>query len=433
MISVSGIRGIYGDGLDERCAEKFAYSFGKRVGGSVVVGRDSRISGPAIAQAVITGLRKAGAQVVDIGLASTPTTEMAVTKTNASGGIIITASHNPREWNGLKMLGSDGVFIDAEEGAEVIKVYESIDTLDGFPLTGSLKTWVKADGHHIDSILALTLIDRSLIENSVFTVCIDTVNGAGGPICGSLLKRLGCIVHSLNIEPTGEFAHTPEPVPAHIGDLCNFVSEKKADVGFAVDPDVDRLSIVSDEGIAVGEEYTLALVADYIMNRSRKPSACNLSTSRMIDDAAARYGLTVHRSPVGEINVVEAMRISGACIGGEGNGGIILPELHYGRDAILGMALVLQMMAEKNASMSELVGTLPRYSMIKEKMPVANKGMWIEPVKAAFEGEEIDERDGIKVIFPKSWIHVRESNTEPVVRIIAETPTEEETRALIIN
>jgi len=246
-----------------------------------------------------------------------------------------------------------------------------------------------------------------------------------------LLENFGCRAYALNSAPTGDFAHNPEPVPEHIGALADFVKEKGADIGFAVDPDVDRLSIVNEKGDAIGEEYTLALAADHILKKSNAPAACNLSTSRMIDDVAGRHGVTVHRSPVGEIHVVELMRKISAVIGGEGNGGIILPALHYGRDAVLGMALILQYMAEHTEKISTLADTIPKYHMIKEKVEITSKNVWRSPVKSAFENEMLDEKDGIKIIFPKSWVHVRESNTEPVVRIIAEAPSIEETRALV--
>ena len=431
MISISGVRGVYGDGLDDELAEKFAYAFGTLYGGLVVVGRDSRISGPAISQAVLSGLRKAGSGVIDIGLTSTPTTEMAVTARNGSGGVVITASHNPREWNGLKFLGPDGVFLDSAQGAELLEKYNGTESIGDKPLLGEMTLWDGANEHHIQSVLNLGFIDSETIASQHYTVCIDTVNGAGGEICTELLERLGCTVHAINREPTGEFAHNPEPVPGHIRELCAFVKEKGADIGFAVDPDVDRLSIVSEEGIAIGEEYTLAFAVDYIMGKTGTNAACNLSTSRMLDDAAGRHDRKVYRSPIGEINVVQLMRDVGADIGGEGNGGVILPALHYGRDAVSGMALILQLMTEQDRKISELTEAFPAYSIIKDKITVAQRGSWIEPVKAAFEGETMDERDGIKVIFSDSWVHIRESNTEPVVRIMAEAPEEDTAKSLM--
>lgn len=431
MISISGVRGVYGDGLDDECAEKFAFAFGTIYGRSVVIGRDSRISGKALLRAVISGLGKAGCDVTNIGLASTPTTEMAVLKHNASGGVIITASHNPGEWNGLKFLGPDGVFLDARQGAELLEKYKSAEGIGDMPLRGAVSAWDGGNDYHIQSILNLDIIDIESISSKNFTICLDAVNGAGGEICTSLLNRLGCTVHGINIEATGKFAHNPEPVPGHIVDLCALVKEKRADIGFAVDPDVDRLSIVSEEGVAIGEEYSLALAADYIMEKTGTDAACNLSTSLLIDYAAGRRGVKVHRSPVGEINVVQLMREAGAGIGGEGNGGIILPALHSGRDAVLGIALILQLMAERNSKISGLAGSFPVYSMIKEKVSIDRQDSWTEPVKKAFHGETMDERDGIKIIFPESWVHVRESNTEPVVRIIAEAPCEKEAKKLI--
>ena len=431
MVGVSGVRGVYGDGLTDEIAEKFAYSFGKIYGDSVIVGRDSRKSGKPLLNAVISGLKKAGVDVIDIGLASTPTAEMAVVAKKASGGIIITASHNPGEWNGLKFLGSDGVILNSSEGAKVLEVYQSTGGIGEISRMGSLIEWDGADEHHIKSIVSLEVIERDIIASHKFKVCLDSVNGVGGAICTDLLKTLGCEVYAINSKPTGDFPHGAEPVPEYIQDLCSLVSEKGADVGFAVDPDVDRLSIVNERGEALGEEYTLALAVDYLMENYTKIAACNLSTSRMIDDVAARHGGTVYRSPVGEINVIEKMREIGAGVGGEGNGGVILPALHYGRDAVFGIALILQLMAKKGKKISALAGSIPHYSMIKEKVEIAEKGTWIEPLKEKFSGETMDLRDGIKIIFPDSWIHVRESNTEPIVRIIAEAPTEGEAKKIL--
>jgi len=431
MISISGVRGVYGETLDEALAERFAFAFGTLYNGVVVVGRDSRKSGKALAGAVISGLGKAGCDVIDLGLASTPTTETAVPAKGAAGGVIVTASHNPGEWNGLKFLGPDGVFLDPDQGKELLGKYESVGDIGNLPLSGSVSRWEGANEHHVRSILDLDIIDGELVASSAFTVCLDTVNGAGGIICPDLLERLGCTVHGVNLEPTGDFAHDPEPVPAHLRELCALVKEKRADVGFAVDPDVDRLSIVDEHGTAIGEEYSLAFAVDYVLGRKDTPVACNLSTSRMVDDAAARHGRSVERSLVGEINVVGLMRGIGAGIGGEGNGGIIYPPLHHGRDAVLGMALILQLMAERRKRISELAALFPRYHMIKEKVGLARGGSWIDSVKERFGDGEIDERDGIKVVFPDSWVHVRESNTEPIVRVVAEARSEEAARNLV--
>ena len=431
MISVSGVRGIYGKGLDETVAERFSYAFGTLYRGTVVVGRDSRVSGKALLQAVISGLCKAGVDVIDLGIASTPTTEMAVTAKHGAGGIIITASHNPREWNGLKFLGSDGVFLDATEGARLMNIYNSAGELSSKPLKGTSAFWDGADQHHITSILALDIIDRDRIASRKFTVCLDTVNGAGGSICESLLKSLGCTVFAINSEPTGIFPHGAEPVPENIGALCSLVKDKKADIGFAVDPDVDRLSLVDETGKAIGEEYTLALAADYLFGRSTAKAACNLSTSRMIDDAAERHGAHVYRSLVGEINVVKKMREVGAEIGGEGNGGVIYPALHSGRDAVLGMALLLQYSAETGQKISALAGRFQKYMSVKEKIDISGISSWKAPLKAAFSGETMDESDGVKIIRAKSWIHVRPSNTEPVLRVIAEASTREELDSMV--
>lgn len=422
MIGVSGVRGIYGDGLDEAVAERFAHAFGKRFGGPVVIGRDSRTSGAAIARSAISGLRKAGADVIDLGLASTPTTEMAVLAKRAAGGVIVTASHNPARWNGLKFLGGDSVFLDASEGAGLLEKYRALGDIGGIPETGSLTSWDGADDHHIESILALDIIEPGRIADAGFAVCLDAVNGAGGAVCARLLERLGCAVHGIYMEPTGVFPRGAEPVPENLGALCALVRDVEADIGFAVDPDVDRLSLVDETGTAPGEEYTLALAADFLFGKGVRSAACNLSTSQMIDDAADRQGATVHRAPVGEINVVQAMRVYGALIGGEGNGGVIYPPLHEGRDAVLGMALVLQYLAETGKTIGELVAEFPRYVMVKDKISLERPVAWSESLLAAFPEAEADLRDGVKLTIGRSWVHVRPSNTEPIIRIIAEAP-----------
>lgn len=431
MIGVSGVRGIYGDGLDETVAEIFAYAFGRLYGGPIVVGRDSRTSGEALAEAVFSGIRKAGMDVIDIGLASTPTTELAVTAREAAGGIIITASHNPGEWNGLKFLGPEGVFLDAAEGIELLEDYNIIGSVSKKALRGVYTTWDGAEDHHIDSILKLDIIDVDTISSASFSVCLDAVNGVGGSICSRLLERLGCSVHLINGEPNGLFAHGAEPIPENIGELCDTVRETQSDFGLAVDPDVDRLSLVDEDGNAPGEEYTLAIVSEYLFNRGVRTAAVNLSTTRMIDDAAERHHAKVYRAPVGEINVVQKMREVNAGIGGEGNGGVIYPELHYGRDAVLGMALILQAMVDPGATISELADMFPRYSMVKEKIEIPDEGDWHDAVRSAFLEVEPDTTDGLKFSYENSWVHVRPSNTEPVIRVIAEALSPEEANALV--
>ncbi len=431
MVSVSGVRGIYGNGLTGDIAERFCFAYGNIYAGTIVVGRDSRESGKELEEAGISGLLKAGCDVINIGIATTPTVEMAVPARNAAGGVIITASHNPAEWNGFKFLGPDGVFLNADKGAEVLSAYQSSGSLESTPRRGTVSTWSGADKHHIDAILSLDLIKPGMIAGKRFTVCLDPNHGAGGPICGKLLERLGCTVHIINGEPTGEFAHGAEPVPENLGDLVKLVRETGSATGFAVDPDTDRLSLVDERGTAPGEEYSLALAAEFFMSHGIRVLACNLSTSRMVDDIATRYGGTVHRSKVGEINVVEKMRETGAVAGGEGNGGIIYAPLHPGRDAVLGIALMLQFMAERNEPLSALIDSIPRYRMVKEKMQVSERVTWREPVIAAFPRAGTDTRDGIKIILRNSWVHVRESNTEPVIRVIAEAPDESKARELI--
>lgn len=431
MIGVSGVRGVYGDGLTEEIAERFAYAYGRVYNGTVVVGRDSRISGKVISDAVKSGLRKAGCDVIDLGFATTPTTEMAVTDKKAAGGVIITASHNPREWNGLKFLGPEGIFLTASEGQKVVDVFETVGDIGSTAVTGSLTDWDGADNLHIDAILNLDIIDTGLIRSKGYTVALDAVNGVGGAICVELLERLGCTVHGINLEPTGDFAHGAEPIPENVADLCALVKRTGADIGFAIDPDTDRLALVTEKGIAPGEEYTLAITADFIMGKTGGVAACNLSTSRMIDDAALRNGTVVHRAPVGEINVVKQMHEVDAVIGGEGNGGVILPALHHGRDAVVGIALMLQIMAERDMQLSALAGEFTRYIMLKGKISIEGMGDWKEPVLAEFDGADMDMRDGIKVNLPGSWVHVRASNTEPIIRVMAEASTENAASELI--
>ncbi len=431
MTGVSGVRGIYGDGLDEGVAERFAYAFARMRRGAIIVGRDSRTSGAPLAGAVFDGIGKAGADTVDLGIVPTPTVEMAVTHHGAAGGIIVTASHNPGRWNGLKFLGPDGVFLDAAEGTALLEAANAAGDLSNLPVRGGRMAWDDAVAHHVKAVLANELIDPALIAGQKFNVALDAVNGAGGEACRLLLDRLGCTVHGIHLDPTGEFPHNPEPVPAHLGDLEVLVRNAGADIGFAVDPDVDRLSLVDERGKAIGEEYTLALAADYVMERTGSDAACNLSTSRMIDDAAAWHGTTVHRSPVGEINVVKLMRETGAAIGGEGNGGIILPALHPGRDALIGIALILQYMAVKGEPLSSLAARFPSYTLLKDRASNDDSRPWREAVRGLFADAARDERDGIKVSFPDAWVHVRESNTEPIVRIMAEAPTENRAKVLI--
>jgi phosphomannomutase len=431
MTGVSGVRGIFGDGLDESVAERFAYAFGGQYHGRIVVGRDSRRSGKRLADAVISGLRKAGADAVDLGLVTTPGVEMAVIARGASGGVIVTASHNPGEWNGLKFLGPDGVFLDASQGAALLDGYRSTGPLGGISPTGGLDRWDEANAHHIESVLALDIIDADLIAASNFIVCLDAVNGAGGDVCTTLLEHLGCIVKGINTTPSGVFAHGAEPISEHLGELCALVRDTGADVGFAVDPDVDRLALVDDRANAPGEEYTLALAADFLFGKGLKSAVCNLSTSRMIDDAAECYGAVVHRSPVGEINVVQAMRALGVEFGGEGNGGIIYPPLHSGRDAVLGMALILQYLAETKKTLGGLVAEFPEYTMVKEKIALGGSDGWRETLLGAFPDAVADTRDGVKLTLGRSWVHVRPSNTEPVVRIIAEAPSRREVDVLL--
>jgi phosphomannomutase len=379
--------------------------------------------------AAIAGLLAAGCEAVDLGICPTPTVELAIIEERASGGMVITASHNPVEWNGLKLIGEDGVFLDAEKGQQVVKLYhEGLTGCADWQRVGRVSSLMMAIEQHIQRILTLTLIDAERIRARRFRVVVDCVNGAGGVIVPDLLRRLGCDVITLNGEPAGRFAHPPEPLPEHLGDLCRVVREVHADVGFAVDPDADRLAIVSEQGEAIGEEFTVTLATKFVLGKRPGPVVVNLSTTRMIDDVAAVVGVPVERTPVGEVYVAHRMQEIGASAGGEGNGGVMLPDLHLGRDAPLGIALVLSYLAETGVTVSDLARSVPNYTMIKWRIDLAglDSRKAIEQVTGAYKDEMIDLRDGVKIVRERSWIHIRPSNTEPIMRIFAEAETREE-------
>ena len=433
IISVSGIRGIVGGGLDPEKVCRFASAFGAWCGkGPVIVGRDSRTSGAMLNRAILAGLESVGADVIDLGIVPTPTVLFTIREERAAGGVAITASHNPIEWNGLKFVGPKGTFLDDGEGSELLKIYAG-DCAEKSPWDGLGRVERRNDAisRHIDRILALDIIQPDRIRSRKFKVVLDCVNGAGSEASPLLLERLGCEVIPLHCMPNGLFPHPAEPVPEHLTELCDVVKNQGADVGFANDPDADRLAIVSETGAAIGEEYSLALTAKFVLSKKCGPIVANLSTSRMLDDIAEEYGVEVHRTPVGEVHVAQKIVEVGAPIGGEGNGGVIFQELNLGRDALVGMALILQYMAETGKTVSELKQGIPEYAIVKRKYEPTkmDKDAALKAIREAYDGEEMDLRDGIKLLRERSWLHVRKSNTEPVLRAVAEAPTKEEAEA----
>ena len=437
MISVSGIRGRVGFGLTPELVARYAAAFGawglqQGHGTAVVLGRDSRVSGPLFHQVARAALESVGADVIDLGVTTTPTLQMAVEHHHAAGGLGITASHNPIEWNALKFIGHDGLFLSAADGAAMRAL------IDGIPYATYDKLGVTrfdsdAVTRHLDAILALPMVDVNVIRERKFRVAFDACRGAGGIIIPRLLDLLGCEMTAIDLEADGRFPRPPEPVAANLGPLSDLVKSSKADIGFATDPDVDRLSLVDEAGRAIGEDYTLALAVRVVLKHRRGVVVTNLSTSLVVDDQAANEGAVVVRAPVGEVNVALAMRAAGAVVGGEGNGGVILPELHLGRDAPLGVALVLQMLAKAGEPLSAVVARAPSYVIIKDKLdrPAAPLDAVYDALRAAFPDAVADTQDGLRLGWPGRWVHIRPSGTEPIVRVIAEAGTANETRALI--
>jgi len=424
MISVSGIRGIFGDTLTPPIAQKFAAQFGLFLGsGTVVVGRDSRTTGIAMQHAIVSGLVAVGCQVIELGIVSTPTVLLAVEEHQASGGIAITASHNPPEWNAMKLIDGDGMFLAPERAAQFIARLEDEIKWTDWQGIGSVSLDDNAIQRHIDKVLAIPYLELEKIRKRKFRVVLDSVNGAGGLISPILLRKLGCEVLEINSEPNGIFAHPAEPLNHNLKQLEEAVSLHKADLGFATDPDVDRLSIVSDKGLCIGEELSIALAEEFILSKNKGDIVVNLSTSMLSDDIATKYGVKVHRTKVGEINVGKKMQALKSPIGGEGNGGIICPEVHYTRDAIAGMALILAYLAEQELPLSELVDKMPRYYFAKDKITVdpSKLDSIMNKVPALFPDNELDTQDGIKIIGKKFWIHIRKSGTEPIIRVYVES------------
>ncbi|MGQ0539127.1 MAG: phosphoglucosamine mutase [Gemmatimonadaceae bacterium] len=438
MVSVSGVRGRVGEALTPEVVARYATAFGtwalrNAASRIVVTGRDTRVSGPIFQSIVSASLEASGAHVIDVGVAPTPTVQLAVEHFHAAGGIAVTASHNPVEWNALKFIAPSGLFLDAAEGAELRRVLESSPAGATWDQLGFTEADPGAIQRHLDAIVALAVLDVARIRARRFRVALDTCHGAGSLIVPELLQRLGCEVHGINMTPDGRFHRPPEPVAENLTELEQLVRDTGAAVGMATDPDVDRLALVAETGRAIGEDYTLAVATHVVLSKRQGLVVTNLSTSRIVDDVAARFGATVVRAPVGEVNVAQRMRDSGAVIGGEGNGGVILPDLHLGRDAPLAAALVLQLMADGAQPLSSFVAHYPQYSIVKEKLelPDAPLDAVYEALRFTFPDATIDTQDGLRLAWPDRWVHVRPSGTEPIVRIIAEAPTRDAADRLI--
>ena len=435
--SISGIRGTIGgkvnDGLTPIDAVKFAAAYGtwiiqqsstKKV--KVVIGRDARISGPMISDLVVSTLIGLGIDVINLGLSTTPTVEIAVPLENANGGIILTASHNPKQWNALKLLNNKGEFISGKDGEEVLHIAEN--ELFDFCDVDHIGTVTHDDSYlqkHIDAILALALVNIPAIKEANFKIVVDAVNSSGGIFVPALLKALGVEqVIELYCDPTGEFPHNPEPLPAHLVDLSNKIVETKADFGLTVDPDVDRLAFVCEDGSMFGEEYTLVAVADYVVSKTPGATVSNLSSTRALRDITEAKGQIYAAAAVGEVNVVAKMKEIKAVIGGEGNGGVIYPDLHYGRDSLVGIALFLSHLAEDKKPLTDFRNQFPAYSISKNKIdlsPTTDVDAILLAMANKYSHEEVDTTDGVKIYIGKEWVHLRKSNTEPIIRIYAES------------
>ena len=442
--SISGIRGTIGgrvgDGLNPVDIVRFtaAYATQRRAAmpdnQTIVVGRDARISGEMVYQLVSGTLMGMGYDVVNIGLASTPTTELAVTGEKAAGGIILTASHNPKQWNALKLLNEKGEFLNDEEGKGVLAIAEAEDFC--FAEVDQLGHISQKDylPYHIQNVLGLKLVDKQAIEAKNFTVAIDCVNSVGGIAIPAILRALGVKnIIELNCTPNGQFPHNPEPLPQHLTEISDLLRSGKADVGFVVDPDVDRLAIVCENGDMFGEEYTLVSVADYVLSHTPGNTVSNMSSTRALSDVTRSYGGSYSASAVGEVNVTTEMKATRAVIGGEGNGGVIYPESHYGRDALVGIALFLSSLAHKGCTVSELRKTFPNYFISKNRIeltPDIDVDKVLAHAKEVFKNERLNDKDGVKIDFADGWVHLRKSNTEPIIRVYSEAATMEEANAL---
>ncbi len=434
IVSVSGVRGIIGDSLTPEVAFQFGAAFGcLNKEGKIVLGRDSRVSGPMLSSAVIAGLISTGCKVVDIGITSTPTVQIMTKELNADGGIEITASHNPVMWNGLKFISADGLFVSERTGEKIKQA--ALNKKYAFmpwDKLGSISQDLSAVKTHLQKVLSLPYLDVDALRKKRFKVVVDTVNGAGGGIIPELLEQLGCEVTVLNEEMTGYFAHEPEPLPENLKQLSGEVVKRKVDIGFAVDPDVDRCAIVDEKGTPIGEEYTLVIATKLVLSKKKGKVTVNVSTSMAIDDVAREYSCPVERTRVGEINVALKMKENKSVVGGEGNGGVMIPDIHIGRDAPVACALALQYLLESGKTLSKNIETLPKYVMFKGKIELEDKEpkLILEELKKLMAKERVDETDGLKIIRDKSWVHIRGSNTEPIVRIYAEAENLEKAKRL---
>ena len=443
--SISGIRGTIGgrtgDTLNPLDIVKFTTAYATFIrrhttdgSGKIVVGRDARMSGQMLDSIVSGTLVGMGFDVLNIGLATTPTTELAVTMSGADGGIIITASHNPRQWNALKLLNSHGEFLTKDDGNEVLDIaeredfeYAEVDHL------GKIINDSSFDDRHIESVLNLNLVDAEAIRKAGFKVCVDSINSVGGVILPKLLDRLGVEYKFLNADPTGDFAHNPEPLEKNLSGIMDEMKSGAYDLGIVVDPDVDRLAFICEDGRMFGEEYTLVSVADYVLSHTPGNTVSNLSSTRALRDVTQQHGGTYTAAAVGEVNVTTKMKEVGAVIGGEGNGGVIYPESHYGRDALVGIALFLSSLAHKGCKVSELRATFPEYFIAKNRIdltPSTDVDAILEKVKQLYANEQVNDIDGVKIDFPDKWVHLRKSNTEPIIRVYSEASTMEAADAL---
>jgi phosphomannomutase len=438
MVSVSGIRGRVGEALTPEVVARYAGAFGAwsiAQGGSrkVVIGRDSRVSGPMVHRIAIGTLQMVGCDVIDIGLTTTPGCQLAVEHHHAAGGMMISASHNPIEWNALKLIGSSGLFLEASQGAAMRALLDTGVPHATWDRLGEVIEDGDAAARHLAAVLAIPYVDVEAIRRRRFKVALDCVRGAGATIMPALLDALGCEMVGINMEPDGRFPREPEPLPENLTALEGLVKESGADIGLAVDPDVDRLAVVSEQGRAIGEEYTLALAAKLVLRHRRGPVVTNLSSSQLVEDVAREAGVEAIRTPVGEVNVAVRMRTERAPIGGEGNGGVILPEVHLGRDAPIGAALLLQLLVEEGRPLSQVAGSLRRYVIVKDKLarPNASLEAVYAALRSAFSDARVDTQDGLRLAWADRWVHVRPSGTEPIVRVIAEAPDEGQARELV--
>ena len=446
--SISGIRGTIGgkvgDNLTPVDAVKFASAYGtflkqqiQKDKLKVVIGRDARISGPMIHNLVVNTLIGLGIDVIDLGLSTTPTVEVAVPLEQADGGIILTASHNPKQWNALKLLNAKGEFLSGADGAKILEIAEA-EAFD-FSEVDDLGEITVNDAYmdiHIDEVLELPLVDADAVAQRKFKVVVDGVNSSGGIIIPKLLEQMGVEVVKLYCTPDGHFPHNPEPLKEHLGDICKLVVEEQADFGIVVDPDVDRLAFISNDGEMFGEEYTLVAVADYVLSKTPGNTVSNMSSSRALRDITEKHNGSYEASAVGEVNVVEKMKATNAIIGGEGNGGIIYPELHYGRDSLVGVALFLTHLAGMDCTVAELRASYPQYFMSKNKIeltPQIDVDGVMATIAKQYAAENISTIDGVKIDFPTEWVHLRKSNTEPIIRIYTEAPSQAEADALAVR